>query len=148
MLTQKSQKKHFSKLIELYVVLAFTFVIGMIWIVTRISMRRQQKIFGDGSIRLDEDDDTAYFDDEVKLTEISFDDVTYTVGRYDAKLDMVMIISTDIYWFNLCLWWPLGGKQILKSISGYLEPGKLLAIMGPSGAGKSSLLVRSLLKLV
>ncbi|KAM3584453.1 hypothetical protein VKS41_003267 [Umbelopsis sp. WA50703] len=77
-----------------------------------MTMRRQQKIFGDGTIRLDEDDDTGYFDDEVKLTEITFDDVTYTVG----------------------------GKQILTSISGYLEPGKLLAIMGPSGAGKSSLL--------
>ncbi|KAG2181138.1 hypothetical protein INT43_008720 [Umbelopsis isabellina] len=106
------QKKHFSRLIELYIVLALIFVVGIIWIATRMTMRRQQKIFGDGSIRLDEDDDTAYFDDEVKLTEITFDDVTYTVG----------------------------GKQILKSISGYLEPGKLLAIMGPSGAGKSSLL--------
>ncbi|KAJ2956478.1 hypothetical protein NQZ79_g7657 [Umbelopsis isabellina] len=106
------QKKHFSRLIELYIVLALIFVVGLIWIVTRMTMRRQQKIFGDGSIRLDEDDDTAYFDDEVKLTEITFDDVTYTVG----------------------------GKQILRSISGYLEPGKLLAIMGPSGAGKSSLL--------
>jgi hypothetical protein len=46
-----------------------------------MTMRRQQKIFGDGTIRLDEDDDTGYFDDEVKLTEITFDDVTYTVGK-------------------------------------------------------------------
>lgn len=79
------QKKHFSRLIELYIVLALIFVVGLIWIVTRMTMRRQQKIFGDGSIRLDEDDDTAYFDDEVKLTEITFDDVTYTVGKCDAK---------------------------------------------------------------
>lgn len=43
-------------------------------------MRRQQKIFGDGSIRLNEDDDISYFDDEVKLSHITFDDVSYNVG--------------------------------------------------------------------
>ena len=29
----------------------------------------------------------------------------------------------------------LGGKRILSGLSGYVEPGELLAVMGPSGAG-------------
>ncbi|CAO3693920.1 unnamed protein product [Umbelopsis ramanniana] len=104
-------KKHFSRVTELYIVLVMVFIVGLIWIFTRMTMRRQQKIFGDGSIRL-EDDDTTYFEDEVKLSQITFDDVSYNVN----------------------------GKRILTSVTGYLEPGNLLAIMGPSGAGKSSLL--------
>lgn len=31
-------------------------------------------------------------------------------------------------------------KQVLKQVSGYLEPGHMLAIMGPSGCGKSTML--------
>jgi hypothetical protein len=46
-----------------------------------MTMRRQQKIFGDGSIRLNEDDDTTYFEDEVKLSQITFDDVSYNVSK-------------------------------------------------------------------
>jgi hypothetical protein len=75
------QKKHFSRLVELYIILAIFFSVGLIWIVTRMTMRRQQKIFGDGSIRLNEEDDTSYFDDEVKLSHITFDDVSYNVGK-------------------------------------------------------------------
>lgn len=33
-----------------------------------------------------------------------------------------------------------GRKPILKALTGYAQPGKLLAIMGPSGCGKSTLL--------
>ncbi|KAI9166215.1 hypothetical protein LWI28_028104 [Acer negundo] len=46
-------------------------------------------------------------------------------------------------WKDLCVRVPNGKNEshaILQGLTGYAEPGKVLAIMGPSGCGKSSLL--------
>lgn len=43
-----------------------------------------------------------------------------------------------VVWQDLT--YAIGGKKILKGLTGLARPGELLAIMGPSGSGKTSLL--------
>lgn len=83
----------------------------LLFVMTKITASRQKKMFGT-RIELSLDDDNE--EDGPIATEIAltFADINYTVS----------------------------GKPILSNISGYVEPGQMLAIMGPSGAGKSSLL--------
>lgn len=53
------------------------------------------------------------------------------------------ITSTSIFtWEDVCYEVPVpsGKKQLLNSVYGYVEPGKLTALMGASGAGKTTLL--------
>lgn len=103
--TNVSQKKHFSRVTELYIVLVMVFFVGLIWIFTRMTMRRQQKIFGDGSIRL-EDDDTTYFEDEVKLSQITFDDVSYNVSKLRALYVLLCgILACDGGVHSICYRW-------------------------------------------
>ncbi|CAI8617927.1 unnamed protein product [Vicia faba] len=50
--------------------------------------------------------------------------------------------SITVTWENLRVTVPNGNKRkpILEGLTGYAQPGRLLAIMGPSGSGKSTLL--------
>ena len=50
--------------------------------------------------------------------------------------------SITLTWENLWATVPNGKNRlpILQGLTGYAQPGKLLAIMGPSGCGKSTLL--------
>lgn len=83
----------------------------LMFVITRITASRQKKLFGT-RIELSGDDDEDDLLAEATEVALTFSDVSYTVG----------------------------GKSILSNISGYVEPGQMLAVMGPSGAGKSSLL--------
>ncbi|KAJ5673157.1 CDR ABC transporter [Penicillium longicatenatum] len=55
----------------------------------------------------------------------------------------VQITSKSVFtWENVCYEVPVpsGTRQLLNSVYGYVQPGKLTALMGASGAGKTTLL--------
>lgn len=70
---------------------------------------------------------TIFDGDVIKSTEIS--------GN-------VLEEGITVTWENLWVTVPNGKerKPILEGLTGYAQPGRLLAIMGPSGCGKSTLL--------
>lgn len=66
-------------------------------------------------------------------------------GRKDKYGEAAIAASMYLVWENLSvmvpnLWNGQSRRLLLNGLSGYAEPGRIMAIMGPSGSGKSTLL--------
>lgn len=55
----------------------------------------------------------------------------------DIKTD-VIVAGPGLTWRNMSV--DIGGKEILRGLSGHAGPGDFIALCGPSGAGKTTLL--------
>lgn len=60
----------------------------------------------------------------------------------DATSDLEITSKATLTWEDLCYDVPVPGgtRRLLSNVYGYVEPGKLTALMGASGAGKTTLL--------
>ncbi|KAI8335799.1 hypothetical protein BC941DRAFT_429414 [Chlamydoabsidia padenii] len=108
----KPVDRSFSRYTESMIAFSILLACLIIYVVTKITAKRQKRLFG-AQIRLADDDEDvrAYLSDQQPV-QLTFENICYNIG----------------------------GKRVLSDVTGYTEPGQLMAVMGPSGAGKSTLL--------
>ncbi|KAK5415167.1 ATP-binding cassette transporter snq2 [Exophiala xenobiotica] len=63
-------------------------------------------------------------------------------GQIEAKAELEIKSKSTLTWQDLTydVQTPAGAKRLLNGIDGFVEPGRLTALMGASGAGKTTLL--------
>ena len=86
-------------------------------------------------------DDKSTFPFSTVIPSISFIQSQKSTGEMEEALGQQN--GAILTWKDLCVRVSKGKNEshaILQGLTGYAEPGKVLAIMGPSGCGKSSLL--------
>ncbi|KAI8060331.1 hypothetical protein BC940DRAFT_350622 [Gongronella butleri] len=105
-------ERSFSRFKESMIGLAILIAALIIFFGTRVTAKRQRRMFGTAILLDDDSSDDAMDNVAGEPVQLTFQDVAYTVG----------------------------GKKVLSDVSGFVEPGQLVAVMGPSGAGKSTLL--------
>ncbi|KAJ3337588.1 hypothetical protein HDU93_000831 [Gonapodya sp. JEL0774] len=64
-----------------------------------------------------------------------------TVDDLSRQSTLTMPSSLNLTWRNLNYWikTPQGERQLLDNVSGFLKPGRMVALLGFTGAGKTTL---------
>ncbi|KAF3787715.1 ABC transporter G family member 11 [Nymphaea thermarum] len=77
------------------------------------------------------------------ITGVAMSPLSETLWREKTDTELIGDVSAKLTWKDLTVTVTVGSGEthkVLEGLTGYAEPGSLMALMGPSGSGKSTLL--------